>query len=241
VVAKKSAKSSSKKTKASTSRTAPKRVAAGTAKATKAKGAAAKAKPKAPTKPTVAAKPRKAAKPKAAAPAQAKPASRAKAAPAARRTKTRPASPAPRVVPADVDLDLAPPNGEPVDSGLSPRDVEQFREMLLEKRSQLTGDVAALRSQALGSAEHAGELSRMPLHMADVGSDNFEHEFTLGLIEGERAVLREIEEALDRIDKGTFGICVATGRPIGKARLKAKPWAKYCYEYAMAQEKGLRR
>lgn len=119
-------------------------------------------------------------------------------------------------------------------------ELEQFRQMLLEKRAQILGDVSTLRRDALEKdrREAAGDLSSMPIHMADIGSDNYELEFTLGLIEGERSVLREIDEALDRISKGTFGVCVATGRPIGKARLRAKPWAKHCYEYALAQEKG---
>ncbi|MBN2448332.1 MAG: TraR/DksA C4-type zinc finger protein [Phycisphaerae bacterium] len=132
----------------------------------------------------------------------------------------------------------ARPKSTPRGSGLSARDIEQFRMLLLEKRAQLCGDVDALQNQAFGSAEQAGESSRMPLHMADLGSDNFEHEFTLGLIEGERAVLNEIDEAIERISQGTYGICLATGQPIGKARLRAKPWAKYCYEYTLAQERG---
>jgi RNA polymerase-binding protein DksA len=78
----------------------------------------------------------------------------------------------------------------------------------------------------------------MPVHMADLGSDNYELEFTLGLIEGERALLQEIDEALERIRTGQYGICLATGKPIGKARLKAKPWAKFCYEHMLALEKG---
>jgi DnaK suppressor protein len=61
----------------------------------------------------------------------------------------------------------------------------------------------------------------------------------MGLIENERGLLREIDEALQRIEEGTFGICVATGKTITKARLRAKPWAKYCIEYARKRELGL--
>lgn len=95
-----------------------------------------------------------------------------------------------------------------------------------------------MRDEAL--SKDSAELSNMPLHMADVGTDNYEQEFTLGLLESERNMLREIEDALLRIQKGTFGICAATGRPIGKARLRGVPWAKYCYEYVLAQERGHR-
>jgi len=117
---------------------------------------------------------------------------------------------------------------------------EEFRVMLLQKRSEITGDVTTLQEEALNRnrQDAAGDLSSMPIHMADLGSDNYELEFTLGLIEGERAILKEIDEALERIQEGTYGLCLATGAAIGKARLRAKPWAKYCYEYTLAQEKG---
>jgi len=123
---------------------------------------------------------------------------------------------------------------------LSRRDVEQFRQILLRKRAEILGDVSTLHNEALNRnrQDAAGDLSSMPIHMADLGTDNYELEFTLGLIEGERSILKEIDEALERIEKGTYGFCLATGKPIGKARLKARPWARYCYEYSLAQERG---
>jgi DnaK suppressor protein len=126
-------------------------------------------------------------------------------------------------------------------SRLSPKDLAMFRELLMAHRQRLRGDVTNMTGEALGrnTREASGNLSAMPIHMADVGGDYYEQEFTLNLIENERELLREIDEALTRIDEGTYGICIATGRPIGKARLKAKPWAKYCIEYARMLEKGL--
>lgn len=110
----------------------------------------------------------------------------------------------------------------------------------MQKRSELMGDVSAMRGESLNRnrRDASGDLSSMPIHMADVGSDNYELEFNLGLIESERALLLEVDEALERIKGGTFGLCLATGKAIGKARLKAKPWAKHCYEYTLAQERG---
>lgn len=78
----------------------------------------------------------------------------------------------------------------------------------------------------------------MPTHMADVGSDNWEQEFTFGLIENERTLIREIDDALGRIRDGSYGVCLATHKPIAKSRLKAKPWAKYCIEYARLRDLG---
>ncbi|MCL2330006.1 MAG: TraR/DksA family transcriptional regulator, partial [Phycisphaerae bacterium] len=66
----------------------------------------------------------------------------------------------------------------------------------------------------------------------------WEQEFTLNLIEKERSIVREIDEALDRIENKTYGTCLATGKPIAKARLRVKPWAKYCIEYARKHELG---
>jgi len=123
---------------------------------------------------------------------------------------------------------------------LTPQELEEFRQMLLAKRGQLVGDVAHLEDEAIRSNQHGGSgSSAMPIHMADIGSDTWEQELTLGLIENERGLLREIDEALERIKDGTYGVCVATGKAITKARLRAKPWAKYCIEYARKRELGL--
>ena len=78
----------------------------------------------------------------------------------------------------------------------------------------------------------------MPIHMADLGTDAWEQDFTLGLIANEKALVREIDEALERIADKTYGICVATDQPITRERLRAKPWAKYCIEYARLREEG---
>ena len=122
---------------------------------------------------------------------------------------------------------------------LTDDDLQKFTELLLRKRAELAGDVDRLTREALNTkgAGH-GERSAMPIHMADLGSDNWEQEFTLGLIANERALVREIDEALERIEKRTYGVCIATGKRITKARLRAKPWAKYCIEYARAREEG---
>lgn len=128
-------------------------------------------------------------------------------------------------------------------SGLSRDDIERFRQMLLEKRAQLMRDMATMSDEALkrNRQESSGNLSSMPIHMADLGTDNYEQEFTLGLIESERVLLHEIDDALRRIANGNYGVCAATGKPIGKARLNAQPWTKHCYEYVLAQESSIRR
>jgi DnaK suppressor protein len=120
-------------------------------------------------------------------------------------------------------------------ANLSKQDLHYFRGLLLEKRREILGDVGAMESEAFKSASN---LSNMPIHMADVGTDNFEQEFTLGLIESERQILREIQEALIRIDNGTYGVCLGTGKAIPRVRLEAVPWAKYTIEYSRLLESG---
>ena len=128
-------------------------------------------------------------------------------------------------------------NGQAVKATkLGKSELEHFRTLLLEKRRELLGDVGSMESEAF---KHAGGNTSSPMHMADVGTDNFEQEFTLNLLESDRKLLREISEALARIDGGTYGICEGTGQPIAKARLEATPWTKYCIEYARMLEQGL--
>ncbi len=134
----------------------------------------------------------------------------------------------------------APPPPKPIPkTRLSGKHLREFEETLLIKRAELAGDVVNLTEQALQSNEGGdGASSSMPIHMADLGSDNWEKEFTLGLIDNEKALVKEIDEALQRIKNRTYGVCIATRRPITLARLRAKPWAKYTIEYARKREEG---
>lgn len=122
---------------------------------------------------------------------------------------------------------------------LKPEELADFKQRLLAKRKELAGDVEHLANDSMArNSESGADHSSMPIHMADLGSDNWEYEFTLGLIANEKDRIRKIDEALTRIDDKTYGICVATHKRIRKARLRAKPWAKYCIEHARAREKG---
>lgn len=124
---------------------------------------------------------------------------------------------------------------------LSKSEIEYFKQMLLEKRREIIGNVSEMEDEALRKprVDATGDLSSMPIHMADIGTDNYEQEFALGLMNSERKLLQEIDDALQRIEQGTYGICEGTGKPISKARLEAQPWARYCVEYARMLEEGL--
>jgi len=123
---------------------------------------------------------------------------------------------------------------------LTSEEIEHFRSLLLDKRRELVGNVDSMWGTAeTNRQESSGDLSNMPIHMADVGTDNYEQEFTLDLIESERKLLQDIDRSLQKMREGTYGLCEATGKPIGRARLEAKPEARYCIEYARMAEKGL--
>jgi len=124
---------------------------------------------------------------------------------------------------------------------LTAADIERFKQLLLEKRRDIVNSVNEMEDETLKKSrlDATGDLSSMPIHMADIGTDNYEQEFALGLMDGERKLLHEIDDALERTEQGTYGICEGTGKPIPKARLKAQPWARYCIEYARMLEQGL--
>jgi RNA polymerase-binding protein DksA len=124
---------------------------------------------------------------------------------------------------------------------LSAADINHFQEVLLQKRREILVNVNEMEDEALKKSrlDASGDLSSMPIHMADIGTDNYEQEFALGLMDSERKLLKEIDDALQRIEKRTYGICEGTGKLISKARLKAKPWARYSVEYAQILEQGL--
>ena len=126
-------------------------------------------------------------------------------------------------------------------SELSSADMQHFKEILLEKRREIVGNVTEIQDEALKQSrlDAAGDLSSMPIHMADIDTDNYQQEFALELMDSERKLLRKIDDALDRIEKKSYGICQATEKPIVRARLEAKPWARYCVEYAQKLEDGL--
>jgi RNA polymerase-binding transcription factor DksA len=113
-------------------------------------------------------------------------------------------------------------------------EMQTYRNSLLALRDRHNGDVSHLADEALhrtgGGA--SGSLSNMPIHMADLGTDNFEQEFTLSLLQNEEQLLQEISAALERLDQGTFGRCEECHGDIPKARLQAVPYTRHCVECA---------
>ena len=112
-------------------------------------------------------------------------------------------------------------------------DLLPFRDKLLAVRARLRGDVTAMQEIALRkSGMGNNEGGSMPIHMAELGSDNYEQEFTLSLMETEEDTLGRIDEALQRIEDGVYGTCSECGGNITKARLNALPYTPVCIKCA---------
>ena len=105
---------------------------------------------------------------------------------------------------------------------------QKYYATLIDLRERL---VAQMNGLAKESAE---EMSSYSLHMADSGTDNFDRDFALSLLSSDQDAIYEIEEALKRIEKNTYGICELTGKQIPRARLEAIPWTRFTVE-AQAQ------
>lgn len=100
----------------------------------------------------------------------------------------------------------------------------KYYEHLLELRERLLNQMSGL------AKESAEEMANYSLHMADSGTDNFDRDFALSLLSSDQDAIYEIEEALKRIERNTYGICELTGKPIPKTRLDAIPWTRFTVE-----------
>jgi DnaK suppressor protein len=119
-------------------------------------------------------------------------------------------------------------------------ELKVYKNLLLALRARLRGDVSAMADAALKKtrSEANGDLSSMPIHMADIGSDNYEQEFTLSLMQNEEDTLETIEQALERIEDGVYGQCEECSGVISKTRLNAIPYAALCIRCAQRLEQG---
>ncbi|NOZ20860.1 MAG: TraR/DksA family transcriptional regulator [Planctomycetes bacterium] len=122
------------------------------------------------------------------------------------------------------------------------KDIAALKRRLLQRRHRVSGELSrtadVARKEAVRSA--SGELSMVPDHMADVGTDAFEEDLALSLMEKEEKELAEIDDALARLDDGTYGICEGCGKRIPMRRLRVIPHARLCIRCKRAEEEGER-
>ena len=114
-----------------------------------------------------------------------------------------------------------------------------YRNLLLEKREELQGDISHISEETLKKSQKdaSGDISGYTFHMADVATDNYDREFSLDLASKERGVLAEINYALQKLQEGKFGLCESCKKSISQVRLKAVPYATLCMKCQQNKEK----
>lgn len=113
---------------------------------------------------------------------------------------------------------------------ISAAEAQEYREQLQGLLRRLRGVREQLAGEALHptGGEAAGGLSNVPLHLGDLGSQTFEEEMLLGLLENEEQLMAEVNCALERLEQGVYGRCEQCGREISRQRLRALPYVRHC-------------
>jgi DnaK suppressor protein len=127
------------------------------------------------------------------------------------------------------------PKSRRTKSPLSKAKLEKYRGLLLAKRAELFGDVESMENEALRSGGSGG-LSNTPQHLAEQGSESYDQTLSLNLAAQDRRLIKEVDEALARIEDNTYGLCLLTNQPISEERLDELPWARYTIEAARQLE-----
>ena len=115
--------------------------------------------------------------------------------------------------------------------------LKKQQERLLHLRDGMLDSMSGVARDSLRSRAEGSEASAFGMHQADAGSDAYDRDFALSLLSQEQDALYEIEEALKRIEQGTYGICELSGKPISHARLEAIPFARFTVECQSQLEK----
>lgn len=122
-------------------------------------------------------------------------------------------------------------------------ELDRYRKLLLKKKEEVVRAVKNIEQETLNSSQRdaSGDLSGYTLHMADIATDSYDREFSLGLASNAQEILYEIDEALKRVEEKEFGNCLSCEKPITRKRLKAIPYASLCIECQSKEETKRRR
>lgn len=119
------------------------------------------------------------------------------------------------------------------------KELSDFKKLILKRKDEILDEIKHISDDTLKKSqkEASGDISGYTYHMADVATDNYDREFSLGLASNERALLWELDDALKKIEDGAFGICEECKSLITKTRLKAVPDARLCVKCQEKKEK----
>jgi DnaK suppressor protein len=122
---------------------------------------------------------------------------------------------------------------------LSKKELGDYKKLLLKRKSEILDaiDHASEETMKKSQKDASGDISGYTYHMADVATDTYDREFSLGLVSTERKMLYELDDAFKKIEDGSFGICEDCKTPIAKTRLKAVPYARLCVKCQEKREK----
>lgn len=122
---------------------------------------------------------------------------------------------------------------------LNKKDLTEYKKLITKRKNEVMDSISRISEDTLKKSQKdaSGDISGYAFHMADVATDNYDREFSLGLASNDRKFLYELEDALKRIEEGTFGICEECKSPVTKARLKALPYARLCLDCQQKREK----
>ncbi|MFY9402887.1 MAG: TraR/DksA C4-type zinc finger protein [Candidatus Omnitrophota bacterium] len=126
-----------------------------------------------------------------------------------------------------------------VKKGLTKKELLVYKKVILKRKEEIIDGIQRISEDTLKKSqkEASGDISGYSYHMADVATDNYDREFSLGLASNDRKALYELEDALKRVEEGTYGICQECKNLIAKARLKAVPQARFCVKCQQKKEK----
>ncbi|MDP2831375.1 MAG: TraR/DksA family transcriptional regulator [Candidatus Omnitrophota bacterium] len=121
----------------------------------------------------------------------------------------------------------------------SKSDLKDFKKIVLKRKEEILNDLKHISDDTLRKSqkEASGDISGYTYHMADVATDNYDREFSLGIASSERKSLYELDDALKRIEEGVFGICDDCKSSIAKIRLRAVPSTRLCIKCQQKKEK----
>jgi len=119
------------------------------------------------------------------------------------------------------------------------KELKRYRELLLKNKERILEGIKHISDDTLKKSQKdaAGDMSGYTLHMADVATDSYDREFSLGLASNDRELLFQVNDALKKIEDGSYGLCQQCTKPITKTRLKAVPFARLCLKCQQTQEK----
>lgn len=122
---------------------------------------------------------------------------------------------------------------------MTKQEMLKYKKLLIQIREGISGDISHITKENLKSQkESSGDLSGYSLHMADMASDSYDRELSLNIAGGEQEIVYDIDDALKRIEEGSFGKCISCSKKIPQKRLNAVPYAKYCIQCKSKEEKN---